>query len=212
MGGSPAEFRGRGLAIQSESDHSAQLTSTSNSIFNSAAVPFGRVRRVFRCDDKQRRMGLYSGRSADGIKWSINSDPIRFKCDDPELAKWDYGYDPRVCWMEDRFYVTWCNGYHGPTIGVGWTKDFSTFHQLENAYLPYNRNGVLFPRKINGNFVMLSRPSDRGHTPFGDMFLSQSPDLTYWGKHRFVMAPSSRGNRRKSARAPFQSRPARAGC
>ena len=37
--------------------------------------------------------------------------------------------------------------------------------------------------------MMLSRPSDRGHTPFGDIFLSQSDDLVHWGKHRFVMAP-----------------------
>ena len=35
---------------------------------------------------------------------------------------------------------------------------------------------------------MLSRPSDCGHTPFGDIFLSESPDLAYWGKHRRVMA------------------------
>jgi beta-1,4-mannooligosaccharide/beta-1,4-mannosyl-N-acetylglucosamine phosphorylase len=34
---------------------------------------------------------------------------------------------------------------------------------------------------------MLSRPSDRGHTPWGDIFLSQSPDMRYWGEHRFVM-------------------------
>lgn len=34
---------------------------------------------------------------------------------------------------------------------------------------------------------MLSRPSDNGHTPFGDIFYSESPDLTYWGRHRFVM-------------------------
>jgi beta-1,4-mannooligosaccharide/beta-1,4-mannosyl-N-acetylglucosamine phosphorylase len=85
--------------------------------------------------------------------------------------------------------VTWCNCYHGPTIGVGWTKDFESFHQYENAFLPFNRNGVLFPRKINGNFAMLSRPSDNGHTPFGEIFYSESPDLTYWGKHRHVMAP-----------------------
>ncbi|MFC1570047.1 glycosidase, partial [bacterium] len=51
------------------------------------------------------------------------------------------------------------------------------------------RNGVLFPRKIDGNFVMLSRPSDSGHTAFGDVFLSHSPDLNYWGKHRWVMGP-----------------------
>ena len=75
----------------------------------------------------------------------------------------------------------------GPTIGVGYTHDFKTFHQLENAFLPYNRNGVLFPRKIDGKFAMLSRPSDTGHTAFGDIFFSESPDLCYWGKHRFVM-------------------------
>ena len=34
---------------------------------------------------------------------------------------------------------------------------------------------------------MLSRPSDRGHTPFGDIFISQSKDMEFWGQHRFVM-------------------------
>ena len=74
-----------------------------------------------------------------------------------------------------------------PTIGIARTTDFKTFVQLENAYLPFNRNGVLFPRRINDEFVMLNRPSDDGHTPFGDIYLSHSPDLTYWGKHRLVM-------------------------
>ena len=74
---------------------------------------------------------------------------------------------------------------------MGWTEDFKTFHQLENAFLPYNRNGVLFPRKIGGKFAMLSRPSDTGHTPFGDIFYSESPDLCYWGRHRHVMAPAA---------------------
>ena len=34
---------------------------------------------------------------------------------------------------------------------------------------------------------MLSRPSDNGHTPFGNIYLSQSPDMVHWGEHRFVM-------------------------
>jgi beta-1,4-mannooligosaccharide/beta-1,4-mannosyl-N-acetylglucosamine phosphorylase len=37
---------------------------------------------------------------------------------------------------------------------------------------------------------MLSRPSDNGHTPFGDIFLSQSPDMVHWGEHRHVMGVS----------------------
>ena len=64
---------------------------------------------------------------------------------------------------------------------------FRTFERLENAFLPFNRNGVLFPRKIGGKYFMLSRPSDDGHTPFGDIYLSQSPDMCHWGMHRLVM-------------------------
>ena len=165
------------------------LIPCSNSIFNSAVVPFeGEFRGVFRVDNKAREMRLHSGRSKDALNWTLEHDPITFISDDPEIGNFIYGYDPRVVWIEDRYYVTWCNGYHGPTIGVGYTYDFNTFHQLENAFLPFNRNGVLFPRKINGNFAMVSRPSDNGHTPFGDIFYSESPDMIYWGKHRHVMS------------------------
>jgi beta-1,4-mannooligosaccharide/beta-1,4-mannosyl-N-acetylglucosamine phosphorylase len=161
-----------------------------NSIFNSAVVPFnGAFAGVFRCDNTARAMQLHAGFSADGLSWSIEPQRIRWVCDDEEIGRFDYGYDPRVCWLEDRYYVTWCNGYHGPTIGVGYTHDFKTFHQLENAFLPFNRNGVLFPRRINGQYAMFSRPSDNGHTPFGDIFYSQSPDLIHWGRHRHVMSP-----------------------
>jgi beta-1,4-mannooligosaccharide/beta-1,4-mannosyl-N-acetylglucosamine phosphorylase len=166
------------------------LISSTNSIFNSAVVPFkGEFAGVFRCDDRTRKMLLHRGFSSDGLSWKLDPEPLQFSCDEPEIAEFIYGYDPRVVWIEDRYYVSWCNCYHGPTIGVGWTKDFETFHQLENAFLPFNRNGVLFPRKIDGNYAMLSRPSDSGHTPFGDIFYSESPDLTFWGKHRHVMSP-----------------------
>jgi beta-1,4-mannooligosaccharide/beta-1,4-mannosyl-N-acetylglucosamine phosphorylase len=167
------------------------LIPTSNSIFNSAVVPYGDgFAGVFRCDSKTRQMQLHSGKSQDGINWHIGPERIQFKPDNPsveEINTFEFGYDPRVCWLEDRYYVTWCNGYHGPTIGVGYTHDFETFYQLENAYLPFNRNGVLFPRKINGKYAMLNRPSDNGHTPFGDIYYSESPDMTHWGRHRFVM-------------------------
>ncbi|HBG27130.1 MAG TPA: glycosylase [Phycisphaerales bacterium] len=157
-------------------------------IYNSAVVPFnGGFAGVFRTEYKDRMSHLHFGTSPDGLKWDIEQNEIIFINSDPELAEKTYSYDPRVCKIDDEYYVTWCNMYHGYTIGVAKTKDFKTFIQLENALLPYNRNGVLFPRKINGNFAMLSRPSDTGHTPFGDIFYSQSPDMCFWGKHRYVM-------------------------
>jgi beta-1,4-mannooligosaccharide/beta-1,4-mannosyl-N-acetylglucosamine phosphorylase len=170
------------------------LIPSSNSIFNSAVVPYrDGFAGVFRCDSRTRQMQLHSGKSADGVHWTLQNERIQFIPDNPtvaEINQFDYAYDPRVCWLDDRYYVTWCNGYHGPTIGVGYTYDFEKFYQLENAYLPYNRNGVLFPRKIGGKYAMLSRPSDTGHTPFGDIFYSESPDMAHWGRHRFVMKPA----------------------
>lgn len=167
------------------------LLPDSNSIFNSAVVPFkDGYAGVFRVDDKNRRMTLHAGFSKDGLKWDMNPDTIKFEGAAPEVAEWGYGYDPRVAEIDGRYYVSWCNDHHGPTIGLAWTDDFVTFHQLENAFLPYNRNGVLFPKKINGRFAMLSRPSDTGHTAFGDIFYSESPDLEFWGRHRHVMAPA----------------------
>ncbi|MFW6308892.1 MAG: glycoside hydrolase family 130 protein [bacterium] len=161
---------------------------TSNSIFNSAVVPYKNgFAGVFRCDDRARRMNIHTGFSEDGVNWEIEPEPIDFKAESKEAGKSEYKYDPRVVKIEDKFYVTWCNGYHGPTIGIGYTEDFKEYYQLENAFLPFNRNGVLFPRKIRGNYAMLSRPSDNGHTPFGDIFYSESPDMTFWGKHRYVM-------------------------
>lgn len=161
---------------------------SSNSIFNSAVVPFGNgFAGVFRCDDKSRYMDIHRGFSKDGINWEIDDSVIEWQSADSELMVSNHRYDPRVCYIEDRYYITWCNGYHGPTIGVGYTFDFQTFHALENAFLPCNRNGVLFPRKIGGKYAMLSRPSDYGHTPFGDIFYSESPDMEHWGHHRHVM-------------------------
>ena len=158
-------------------------------IYNSAVIPWeGGFVGVFRGDRIDGMPTLFLGRSADGIAWDFDPEPIPLNGDDPAVGIREYAYDPRIVPLEDRYIVMWCNGYHGPTIGLAETRDFRTFTPMENAFLPYNRNGVLFPRRIRGRYAMLSRPSDTGHTPFGDIFYSESPDLTYWGRHRHVMS------------------------
>jgi beta-1,4-mannooligosaccharide/beta-1,4-mannosyl-N-acetylglucosamine phosphorylase len=165
-----------------------------NSIFNSAVVRHGDgFAGVFRVDDTARTMNLHAGASADGVAWAIEPEPIAFEPADDRVGEtlrgFEHAYDPRVTPLDGRFYLTWCNGYHGPTVGLASTTDFRRFAQAENAFLPFNRNGVLFPRRIGSRYAMLSRPSDAGHTPFGDVFYSESPDLVHWGRHRHVMAP-----------------------
>jgi len=154
-------------------------------------------------DETDREMTLHPGFSDDGIHWDISPERINLVCDDPEIATHGVGYDPRVVPLEGTYYVCWCNNYHGPTIGLARTDDFQTFYQMENLLPPYNRNGVLFPRKINGKYAMLHRPSDRGHTPFGDMYYCESPDLVHWGKQRFVFGPAGGWQSTKVGPGPY---------
>ena len=134
---------------------------------------------------------IYLGRSGDGIHWAFEPEKIHFVDDQGAPAQPVYAYDPRLVQVEDTYYAIWCQDFYGASIGMAKTQDFKTFTRLEDPFIPFNRNAVLFPRKIGGLYTMLSRPSDSGHTPFGDIFLSQSPDLTFWGRHRHVMGKSS---------------------
>ena len=75
----------------------ANLLPNSNSIFNSAVVPFnGAWAGVFRCDDKRHQMNIHAGFSDDALSWRINAETITFACDDPEIGRLAYRYDPRV--------------------------------------------------------------------------------------------------------------------
>lgn len=163
-------------------------------VFNSAAIPYeGGFVGVFRADHRNARPDLHFGRSADGIHWDLEPDVIAWQDEAGRPARNSYAYDPRLGKIEDTYYITWCDDFPGPSIGLGRTKDFRTFVKMENPLMPFNRNGVLFPRRIHGQYALLSRPSDTGHTPFGDIILSWSPDLTYWGRHRLVMSRGGQG-------------------
>lgn len=163
-------------------------------MFNSAVVPFeGKFAGVFRGDTKNGRPHLYVGFSEDGIKWDIDDTPIKWVDEEGNDYQPSYAYDPRVIEVEGVFYVVWCTEFHGASLGMGMTKDFKTFTRLDNMCIPFNRNGVLFPKKIDNKYIMLTRPSDSGHTPFGDIFMSKSPDMKYWGEHRHVMSKGGTG-------------------
>lgn len=160
-------------------------------IFNSAVIPYedGYV-GVFRGEQRDGMPHVYFGTSSDALNWNFQEEKIKFIDEDGNPFQPIYAYDPRLIKVEDTYYAIWCQDMYGAAIGMAKTTDFKTFTRLENPFLPYNRNAVLFPRKINGNFIMLSRPCDNGHTAFGDIFISESPDMVYWGKHRHVMGKS----------------------
>ena len=79
------------------------LIPSSNSIFNSAVVPFkGKFAGVFRCDNKLRVQQLHTGHSDDGIHWHLNNERIQWQAENDkvgEISEFMYSYDPRVVWL-----------------------------------------------------------------------------------------------------------------
>ena len=165
---------------------------TSNSIFNSAVVPFGDgFAGVFRCDNRAVQMNIFAGFSKDGIHWEIEHEPIKFKAGNTDMIESEYKYDPRVTWIEDRYWITWVQRLLRvpPSVSaiLSISRSSSSARMLSCLSIA---SGVLLPQRFDGKYALLSRPSDSGHTPFGDIYISFSPDMKFWGKHRHVMAPT----------------------
>ena len=161
-------------------------------IFNAGVTKFnGKYVMVFRNDygslENQKLEGTNMGLaySDDGIKWEVSSKPC-FAMEDSEIER---VYDPRLMVIDGRCYMCFAQDTkHGLRGGIAVTDDFENFEIL-SLTVPDNRNMVLFPEKIKGMYVRLERPFpvySRGLDRF-DIWISDSPDLKYWGNSHLLM-------------------------
>ena len=125
--------------------------------------------------------------SDDGIHWTPAPEPAWSIRDDEILRV----YDPRLTVVEGRVVLCFAmDTRHGLRGGVATTEDFSTFEILSLS-VPDDRNMVVFPERVGGNYVRLERPmpvySRYGKTEAFDIWLSESPDLRFWGRSRLVL-------------------------
>ena len=125
--------------------------------------------------------------SKDGVYWTPRAAPL-FTLHDEENLR---AYDPRLTVIDGRAYMCFAvDTRHGLRAGIAVTDDFEKFEILHLS-LPDNRNTVLFPEKIGGCYIRLDRPFpvySRGEPERFDIWLSESPDLRYWGDSRLVLA------------------------
>ncbi|MDD4153861.1 MAG: glycoside hydrolase family 130 protein [Bacilli bacterium] len=133
-------------------------------------------------------------RSDDGVHFVFDSTRIM-----PETAYESYGIeDPRITDINGLFYITYSAiSEYGINVALMVTKDFCTFDRL-GIILPFdNKDCVIFPKMINGNYYAFHRPSksDFGHL---DIWLAKSPDLLHWGDHQVMV--QARPNYQNSAR------------
>lgn len=164
-------------------------------IFNSALVPYnGEFIGVFRADNYKNKSNLYVGHSKNGIDIVLEDHPIVFTDFDGNVLSDNCSrFDPRIIYLENHYYVVFSTYSRAVTTSIAVTDDFKTFKQIDEPFSPNYRNGVLFPRKINGSYRILLRPCDAGNSSFGDIYISQSNDLAFWGKNRFLLGAGFSG-------------------
>lgn len=161
-------------------------------IFNAGVTKFnGKYVMVFRNDygtwGDPKFEGVNNGLafSDDGIHWDVQPAPC-FAMKTEEIHR---VYDPRLTVMDGRCYLCFAmDTRHGLRGGIAVTDDFHNFEILSLS-VPDNRNMVLFPEKIGGYYTRLERPMpvySRGGDRF-DIWMSQSPDLKFWGNSQLVL-------------------------
>ena len=126
--------------------------------------------------------------SSDGYKFKTFAEPIMIP--DADFEKFGIE-DPRITYLDNKYYVTYTAvrtpipkgdvDYH---IGIASTTDFKTFERHGTVINEYrNKDGVLFPEKINNKYVMIHR------APEPDMWIAYSDNLKDWTDHKKLFRP-----------------------
>lgn len=153
--------------------------------FNPGAIQHGdetiMIMDVTTLDDIHR---LWIARSKDGIHFNPDPEPMPMPEPDPFHPEMNT-YDPRITRMGDEYILLYASdlSQNNCRVGILKTRDFRAFERLPTASELGNRNGCLFPEKIDGLYTRFDRPFGNELEPCS-MWLSQSPDLIYWGRSR----------------------------
>ncbi len=169
-------------------------------VYNSGVIktPEGEYIMASRFETPAKEQKVWISRSKDGFHFTPDREPVRFVCKPEDEEEYrevvlDYPghfigswYDPRINPVEGEYYITYCvGGDFNCRIAIGKTTDFKTIEHVSFPMHIQNRNAVLFPEKIGGEYWMLHRPQS-GKDTSGNIWISSSPDLKYWGNCKIV--------------------------
>lgn len=92
--------------------------------------------------------------------------------------------DARITQCAGRYWITYVAvSRHGVATALASTADFREFDRHGIIFPPENKDVVLFPERIGGQYAAIHRPS--GATRFSPpgLWLARSDDLVQWGRH-----------------------------
>ena len=165
----------------------------SNTVFNGTPVKIGNeYLLLIRVEGLQGTSFFGLARSTDGLHFTMEPEPCMLPATDGPWQPWEeFGIeDPRLTCCDGVYYIVYTSvGRYGHCIMLASTEDFIHYKRLGRISGPGNKDGVLFPEKIDGLYARLDRPIGRG---IGSVWISYSPDLIHWGRSDFLFGPRPR--------------------
>ena len=156
------------------------------SVFNPGAIKFGdKYLLMLRVQSRSRETFMVMAESTNGIDFKVEDKIVDFKGMEKIKEKIYHIYDARISHIEGTYYIMFAMDMDaGCQLGLGKTSDFKNFEFLGITSNEDIRNGVLFPEKVNGNYLRMDRPNrsrhDNGTTSGSTIWLSKSDDLLNW--------------------------------
>lgn len=147
----------------------------------------GDVVLLVRVEGDDGLSALYVARSKNGVdNWQISAKPLISPADIDSPYEEQGCEDPRVTWVEElgRWVIAYAAaGDVGATVALATTTDWQHVERLGIVLGPNNKNAMLFPRRINGKWVLINRPSSGA----SHIWMVESDDLRYWGNPKLVL-------------------------
>lgn len=129
---------------------------------------------------------LRLARSTDGVHFVVEEEPSVFPSEPTEALGIE---DCRITQIEHTYWITYkCVSRDGICISLASTRDFKAYEKHGIAFEPHNLDIVIFPDKVGGDYVALTRP-ETWIAGAPAMWLARSPDLLHWGRHVPLMKP-----------------------
>jgi len=161
-----------------------------NTVFNGTPIVTDEgVLLLLRVEGQQGYSFFALARSSDGLHFKIDPKPVMMPAKKGPFAKYESRgmEDPRATIIDGLCYIMYTAvGDWGSRIALAKTLNFTDYERIAIISEPGNKDGVLFPRKINNLYARLDRPIGHG---CGSIWISYSPDLINWGKSEVVMTP-----------------------
>ena len=169
-----------------------------NAVFNAAATSYqDKVLLLSRIEAMRGVSHFRRATSKDGYpNWVIDKTPTMLPKPD-DFPEEKYGIeDPRIVKLEDenRYAVVYtAYSESGPLVSLATTEDFETYRRFGAVMPPDDKDASLFPRKFNGRYVLLHRPSPSSFLLGAHIWISYSPDLKHWGDSA-ILLPARKGS------------------